>query len=51
MYRRIVLAALLLAPAALEGQTLAQRVTALGEGTLRLSFAARPDVAYAGVVI
>ncbi|HUR96178.1 MAG TPA: HEAT repeat domain-containing protein [Gemmatimonadales bacterium] len=45
MYRRTtLLAALLLVPAALSAQTLAQRVTTLGEGTLRLSFAARPGV-------
>ena len=31
-------------PPALAAQTLAQRVAALGEGTLRLSFAARPGV-------
>src|SRR4051812_4750344 len=45
MHRRItVLGALLLVPAALQAQTLVQRAAALGEGTLRLSFAARPGV-------
>jgi hypothetical protein len=45
MHRRIViLGALLLLPAALEAQTLAERAAALGEGTLRLSFAARAGV-------
>jgi hypothetical protein len=45
MHRRItILAALLLLPAALEAQTLAERAAALGEGTLRLSFAARAGV-------
>jgi hypothetical protein len=45
MHRHITgLAALLLLPAALEAQTLAERAAALGEGTLRLSFAARAGV-------
>jgi hypothetical protein len=45
MHRRItILGALLLLPAALEAQTLAERAAALGEGTLRLSFAARAGV-------
>jgi hypothetical protein len=45
MHRRItILGALLLLPGALEGQTLVERAAALGEGTLRLSFAARRGV-------
>ena len=45
MHRRIsILGVLLLLPAALEAQTLAQRAASLGEGTLRLSFAARAGV-------
>ncbi|MFL5514886.1 MAG: HEAT repeat domain-containing protein [Gemmatimonadales bacterium] len=36
--------ALLALPASLSGQTLSQRITALGEGNLRLSFAAREGV-------
>jgi hypothetical protein len=45
MHRPItILAALLLLPAALEAQTLAERAAALGEGTLRLDFAARAGV-------
>jgi hypothetical protein len=39
-----ILGALLLLPAALQAQTLAERAAALGEGTLRLSFAARAGV-------
>jgi HEAT repeats len=45
MHRRTtILGALLLLPAALQAQTLAERAAALGEGTLRLSFAARAGV-------
>jgi HEAT repeat protein len=45
MHRRtIILGALLLLPAALRAQTLGERAAALGEGTLRLSFAARAGV-------
>jgi hypothetical protein len=40
----LVLVALALTPAGVEAQTLAQRAAALGEGTLRVSFAARPGV-------
>ncbi|MBA3496272.1 MAG: HEAT repeat domain-containing protein [Gemmatimonadales bacterium] len=45
MHRSVtMLGALLWLPAALHSQTLAQRVASLGDGTLRLSFAARAGV-------
>lgn len=44
MTRLIVLLAALALPAWLEAQTLAQRVAAAGDGTIRLSFAARKGV-------
>ncbi|HKT60568.1 MAG TPA: HEAT repeat domain-containing protein [Gemmatimonadales bacterium] len=44
MTRFIVLLAALALPARLEGQSLAQRVAAAGDGTIRLSFAARRGV-------
>ncbi|HET6579551.1 MAG TPA: HEAT repeat domain-containing protein [Gemmatimonadales bacterium] len=45
MLRRCVtLLAVMVIPAALEAQSLAQRVASLGDGTLRLSFAARAGV-------
>jgi hypothetical protein len=42
--QQVTLLALLVIPAALEAQSLAERVASLGEGTLRLSFAARAGV-------
>lgn len=42
--RQVTLLALLVIPAALEAQSLAERVASLEEGTLRLSFAARAGV-------
>jgi hypothetical protein len=47
MFVRLAALALLL-PAAAAAQSLAQRVEALGDGTLRLSFAARPGVCGSG---
>jgi hypothetical protein len=48
MTRLIVLLAALALPARLEAQTLAQRVAAAGDGTIRLSFAARRGVCGSG---
>jgi hypothetical protein len=42
MRRAISLAVLVLVPGSMRAQTLAQRVGAVGEGTVRMSFAARP---------
>jgi hypothetical protein len=47
-HRHVVLLAALAAPGALEAQTIAQHVASLGEGTLRLSFAARAGVCGTG---
>ncbi len=48
MPRMLVIAALVLLPPALAAQSLAQRVAAAGDGTVRLSFAARPGVCGSG---
>ncbi len=48
MTRLSLLLGLLALPSALEGQTLARRIAAAGDGTLRLSFAARHGVCGSG---